>query len=94
MTGVRPGSAAEKAGLQAGDELVQAEGVSFGEHEEDETPSVTDPGEVRLKVRREGQWLDLKFAPDAIARRDYTIREMDAPSPRQAAVREGLLTGR
>jgi predicted metalloprotease with PDZ domain len=88
------GSAAEAAGLQAGDALLTLNGQPLPrylpawlrEHE---------PGEiVTLRVQRDDQDLNVKFALGSIALNQFTLVEMPSATEKQKRIREGWLKGR
>ena len=65
VTGVRPGSAAERDGLREGDLLISAGGVVFG----DEPMAVLDPylesgDAIVFVLRRDGKELEVTVRPD------------------------------
>jgi predicted metalloprotease with PDZ domain len=88
------GSAAEAAGLQAGDALLALNGQPpprylpawLRQHE---------PGEmVTLRVQRDNQDLVLKFALGSIALNKFTLVEMPSATEKQKRIREGWLKGK
>jgi S1-C subfamily serine protease len=91
---VVPGSAAETAGLQAGDALVMLNGqpmprflpMWLRQHEPGET--------VTLRVQRDNQELDLKFELGSIDLNKFTLLEMPDATEKQKRVREGWLKGK
>jgi predicted metalloprotease with PDZ domain len=91
---VVPGSAAEAAGLKAGDALVTLNGQApprylpawLRQHEPGET--------VTLRVQRDNQDLDLKFALGSIDLNKFTLVEASGPTERQKRIREGWLKGK
>jgi predicted metalloprotease with PDZ domain len=91
---VVPGSAAETAGLQAGDALVTLNGqpmprylpMWLRQHEPGET--------VTLRVQRDNQELDLKFELGSIDLNKFTLLEMPDATEKQKRVREGWLKGK
>jgi len=88
------GSAAETAGLQAGDALVTLNGqpmprylpMWLRQHEPGET--------VTLRVQRDNQELDLKFELGSIDLNKFTLLEMPDATEKQKRVREGWLKGK
>jgi predicted metalloprotease with PDZ domain len=91
---VVPGSAAEAAGLQAGDALVALNGQApprylpawLRQHE---------PGErITLRVQRDDQDLDLKFALGSIDLNRFTLVEAQGATDKQKRIREGWLKGK
>lgn len=90
---VTPGSRAEKAGLQAGDAIVQFNGQPFG------GPAMrflfqSAPGTaVTMRIRRNGSTRDLSFELGKRAVQVYSISEIANASDRQKRIREGMLKG-
>jgi len=91
---VVPGSAAEAAGLQAGDALVTLNGQPLPRY----LPAWLrqhEPGEtVTLRVQRDNQDLDLKFELGSIDLNKFTLVEIPAATEKQKRIREGWLKGR
>src|SRR5580692_7342446 len=91
---VVPGSAAETAGLQAGDALVTLNGqpmprylpMWLRQHEPGET--------VTLRVQRDNQELDLKFELGSIDLNKFFFFKITAATEKQKRVREGWLKGK
>jgi len=91
---VLPGSAAEAAGLKAGDALVALNGQSLPRY----LPAwlrERAPGEtVTLRVQRDNEDLDLKFALGSIDLNKFSLVEMPGATERQKRIREGWLKGK
>jgi S1-C subfamily serine protease len=91
---VVPGSAAEAAGLKAGDALVALNGQSLPRY----LPAwlrERAPGEtVTLRVQRDNEDLDLKFALGSIDLNKFSLVEMPGATERQKRIREGWLKGK
>ena len=91
---VIPGSAAEAAGLKAGDALFALNGQPLPRY----LPSWLrehSPGEtVALRVQRDSKDLDLKFALGSIDLNKFSLIEMPAATEKQKRIREGWLKGK
>lgn len=91
---VVPGSAAESAGLKAGDTLVMLNGHSLPRY----LPAWLrehSPGEtVALRVQRDNEDLDLKFALGSIDLNKFSLIEMSGATEKQKRIREGWLKGK
>ena len=90
---VVPGSAAEAAGLKAGDALITLNGQPLPRY----LPAWLrqhDPGEtVTLRVQRDNQDLDLSFALGSADLNKFTLVEMHGATEKQKRIREGWLKG-
>ena len=93
VTSVDAGSAAEVAGLQSGDAILQIDGrevtraraLLFGN---------LAPGEtVALHVNRDGREMDISYVAGTREERRYSIVESGGASERQRRIRQGLLRG-
>ena len=91
---VVPGSAAESAGLKAGDTLVMLNGHPLPRY----LPAWLrehSPGEtVTLRVQRDNEDLDLKFALGSIDLNKFSLIEMPGATEKQKRIREGWLKGK
>jgi predicted metalloprotease with PDZ domain len=93
VSGVEPGSAADAAGLRDADVLVSVNGKSV-----DKNPAAVlrelSPGDtVELRLRRNGNELEISFPVGSHESRRYSITEIPHPTDRQHDIREGLLRG-
>ncbi len=90
---IEQGSAAEAAGLRQGDVLLTFNGEPFGrnvgawlrEHSGGET--------VKLRIRRDGEELEISYALGSNDDHRYSISELPHPSDKQRRIRDGLLHG-
>lgn len=89
---VTPGSEAEQAGLERGDVLVLVNGQP-AEASADMESVLRAGAKIKLRVRRGGHPLELKFNTGRTAETRYRVTESPHPSPDQVALREGWLTG-
>ncbi len=91
---VVPGSAAEAAGLKAGDALIRLNGQPLPRY----LPAWLrqhEPGEtVTLQVQRDNKDLDLKFALGSVDLNKFSLLELPAPNEKQKRIREGWLKGK
>jgi predicted metalloprotease with PDZ domain len=92
LRSVRPGSAADKAGLGRDDLITAVDGLSL------ETTTLTDrlsiypPGaEVPLTIQRRGREQRIVVTLDPPAPSEYSLRLVLNPTPQQLAVRNGWL---
>jgi len=91
---VAEGSAAEKAGMKGGDELVQVNGRRASQTTVSSL-SRMDPGKrIKLKVRGEGGSVERSFYMGSKNVVQYAIAESPEPSALQAAIRSSLFTGK
>ena len=90
---IEQGSAAGAAGLRQGDVLLTFNGEPFGrnvgawlrEHSGGET--------VKLRIRRDGEELEISYALGSNDDHRYSISELPHPSDKQRRIRDGLLHG-
>ena len=90
---VAPGSAAETAGLLAGDVLLQLNGENMPAY----LPAWVrqhSPGEtIKLRVQRDGNERDISFALGSNELKVYSISEAAHATDKQKRIREGWLRG-
>jgi predicted metalloprotease with PDZ domain len=91
---VAPGSAAEAAGLRAGDALLALNGQPMPRYLpvwlREQTPGQT----ITLHVNRDDNDLDLTFTLGAISLNKFTLVEIPGASEKQKRIREGWLKGK
>jgi predicted metalloprotease with PDZ domain len=91
--GVEEGSAAEAAGLAAGDEVLGFNGGAFpGDFAR--WARVAAPGtEINLSVSRSGKMIEISFALDSKEEDRYFVREAAHPTEKQHRIRDGFFRG-
>jgi len=92
---VQAGSNAEKAGLQPGD-IILAVGPEQTSTAGAAAMAVRGAGagtQIEVRIRRGEEEQVLSWGVDSRERVEVSIRETREPSPRQQAIREGMLTG-
>jgi predicted metalloprotease with PDZ domain len=85
---VDSGSAADLAGLKAGDSLLEIDGRAPGE-----TLAFSPGQEIRLKIARAVEQINLRFQIGRRSETTYRIEEIHNAAPEQLAVRRGWLQG-
>lgn len=74
-----PGGAAEKAGLQAGDLVLEAGGVPIGQWEELVNVVRKNPEKgIALKVKRDGRTIEISVVPEAVEENSQRIGRIGA----------------
>jgi predicted metalloprotease with PDZ domain len=90
---VVPGSPAETAGLVAGDVLLQLNGETVPGSLMRWVRQHSPGEEVKLRVRRDNEELDISFALGMNEMRKYSISEVSHATDKQKRIREGWLRG-
>jgi predicted metalloprotease with PDZ domain len=94
IAGVSPGSEAERAGLQAGDTILEIQGKPAGQ-ELRQTFSRMNPGDsitVKIRARRGGE-RDLKWKLGSRQEISYELKDLDSVTAEQRARRAAWLKG-
>jgi predicted metalloprotease with PDZ domain len=90
---VEPGSNADKAGLQAGDALLEMDGHALHSLPDLRLSGKKPGGKVNFRVRRNGREFSLNFPVGSRVRTVYRVAEMERPSAEQLRIRQGWLEG-
>jgi predicted metalloprotease with PDZ domain len=90
---VEPGSDAQRAGLQPGDILLEADGEPLAAAAEATLPRWQPGQAVELQIAREGRTRVLKFRIGVNHQISYRVEEDPKAEPGQLRVREGWLKG-
>ncbi len=90
---VEPGSAAERTGVRDGDALVALDGAMFPRNAERWLRDHRPGDIVHLRVRRDGQEKEVRFALGERQEASYIIEEIGNAGEKQRRIREGLLAG-
>ncbi|HLI29465.1 MAG TPA: PDZ domain-containing protein [Terriglobia bacterium] len=89
---VRPGSAADRAGLSRDDVLIAVDQLSLATHTLSDRLSMYPPGaEVPFTVERNGERRTITVKLDPPAANDYRIEAIPDASPQQIRIRQGWL---
>ncbi len=92
ITAVRPGSAAERAGLSRDDVLTAVDTLSLLDSELRDRLRIYPPGtDVPLTVERHGHESRVSVTLDPPLPNDYSIQTSPSATPQQVAIREGWL---
>src|SRR4029077_6621546 len=93
VTSVNAGSAAEAAGIETGDTILQINGREAG-HARGGLFGNLAPGEtVALHISRAGREMDISYVAGTREERRSSIAESPGISERQRRIRQGLLRG-
>jgi predicted metalloprotease with PDZ domain len=93
LTSVDPGSAAETAGVETGDMILQIDGREVARSRALLFGNLT-PGEtIALHINRDGREMDISYVAGTREERRYSIVESGGASDRQRRIRQGLLRG-
>ena len=94
VSSVSAGSAAEKAGLRAGDILVNVDGQpairTLSAWPQEHRPGDT----MKLRVRRRNAEIEISFATGASSVQEYRVTPKKDATEKQRRIREGLLQGK
>jgi predicted metalloprotease with PDZ domain len=90
---VAQGSSAARAGLEAGDELVEMNGKPLRSLPQDLLRGSKPGREVRFLIRRDGREFSIRFRLESAVRTAYHIEEMKTASPEQRLLRDHWLKG-
>jgi len=90
-----PGSAAELAGVRAGDEVVRVNGRETRRPGDAAAVlrAVRPHATVTLDLRRDGEALTLRFVAEPYSRLDARLVDLPEPMERMRRIRAGILTG-
>jgi len=91
---IEPGSPAERAGLEAGDELSQFNGENVPRRTEYWLRNKKPGDMLLLRVLRNGQAVEITFALGRKSESILAIAEDPESSPQARAIRDGLLRGK
>ncbi|MFB3923553.1 MAG: M61 family metallopeptidase [Terriglobia bacterium] len=90
---VERGGNAQKAGLEAGDEIIELDGKRLERNLEDMIARMKPGQTLRLRVRRAGRELAIEFVLGGETQTLYRVGERKQATPRQRRIREGWLRG-
>ena len=94
VAAVASGSPAEKAGLRAGDTVVELQGLAPGQDSRDELSRLNPGDTISVTVQsRRGPQRELKWKVGARQELAYDLRDLDQVSPAQRARRSAWLRG-
>lgn len=87
------GSAAQSAGLQAGDVITQLNGKAISRGHRAMWQGLAPGQAITLAVSREGKSFDISYTLGTREETGYSIQELPHPTEKQRRIREGLLHG-
>jgi predicted metalloprotease with PDZ domain len=90
---VDQGSAADSAGLRAGDVILQLNGQESPRGRRGFLRGLHTGDAVNLHVNRDGHEMNITYVLDSRDQANYAIAEIPHPSDKQRRIREGLLRG-
>lgn len=91
---VEAGSAAARAGVQAGDELLQVNGRPARAALSDIASAVAPGSKVRLRLSRNGREFEARYSTGRVTEQVTVVAPLARPSPLQEKIRQGWLSGR
>jgi predicted metalloprotease with PDZ domain len=95
VTAVRPGGAADRAGLSRDDLLISVDELSLATEELGQRLKIYPPGaEIPFLVERHGRRERITVKLDPPIPNIYTIEELARPTPEQVKVRKAWLGGK
>ena len=93
VSAVSAGSEAERAGLQAGDTILQMQGKPAGQESREELARLSPGDTLTLKVRTRGGERELKWKIGSREEMSYQVKDLENISPEQHARRAAWLKG-
>lgn len=91
---VTPGSAAERAGLQTGNTILEIQGKAGGQDSQQELARLRPGDAITLKIRtRRGAESELKWEMGGRQEASYELKDLDHITPQQRARRAAWLKG-
>ena len=89
-----PGSEAEKGGVRVGDVILQLAGTDPPRNLDAWARSRLPGESIVMRVRRDGEELELRFALGQRGERGFEIEEDGQASEKARRIREGILRGK
>jgi predicted metalloprotease with PDZ domain len=93
VSAVTPGSEAERAGLRAGDIILELQGNPVGQESRQELARVNPGDTLAIKVRSHGAERELKWKVGSRQEISYEVRDLAQVTPEQHARRAAWLRG-